>query len=76
MSEMKMDSHKSIKPVTIDFRKSGYEDLYQYIKEYSDKHCHGKMAAGVLDIIRDHQQAGVSRSDIFVVQGNRIIAKV
>lgn len=64
-----------IKPVTIDMRKSGYEDLYEYVKQYSETHCRGKMASAILDIIRDHQQSKFDRSNIIVVQGDRIISK-
>lgn len=75
MLDMEINRIK-LKPVTVDFRKSGYEDLYDYIENYAEKNCNGKMASAILDIIRDHQQSKISRSDILVVQGDRIIAKV
>jgi len=56
-------------------RKSGYEDLYEYVKQYSQDHCGGKMATAILNIIRDHQQSDIVRSNIFVIQGDRIISK-
>jgi hypothetical protein len=64
-----------LKPVTIDMRKSGYEDLYQYVKSYAEANCNGKMASAILDIIRDHQQSNIVRPNIMVVQGDRIISK-
>jgi hypothetical protein len=72
-----MDSLKpmKLKPVTVDFRKSGYEDLYDYVEKYAEQNCNGRMASAILDIIRDHHQNNIPRSSIFVVQGDRIIAK-
>lgn len=67
---------QNIKPVTIDMRKSGYEDLFDYVKNYSQNNCGGKMASAILDIIRDHQQSNLDRSNILIVQGDRIISKI
>jgi hypothetical protein len=57
-------------------RKSGYEDLYEYVKSYAEANCNGKMASAILDIIRDHQQSNIARPSIMVVQGDRIISKI
>ena len=65
-----------LKPITVDTRKAGYEDLYEYITEYANKNCKGKLAAAVLEMVRDHQQSKVDRKNIMIVQGDRIIGKV
>ena len=64
-----------IKPVTVDCRKSGYQDLYHYIQEYAKVHTKGRPAAAILDIIRDHQQNNINRSDILVVQSGRVLSR-
>jgi metal-responsive CopG/Arc/MetJ family transcriptional regulator len=63
-----------IKPITIDLRKNGYEDLYNYVLEYAKKNNRGKISSAVIDIIRDHEQKQMEKN-IIVVQGDRVLAK-
>ena len=63
-----------IKPITIDLRKNGYEDLYDYVLQYANKNNRGKISSAVIDIIRDHEQKQMEKN-IIVVQGDRVLAK-
>lgn len=63
-----------IKPITIDLRKNGYEDLYEYVLQYATKNNRGKISSAVIDIIRDHEQKQMEKN-IIVVQGDRVLAK-
>jgi metal-responsive CopG/Arc/MetJ family transcriptional regulator len=63
-----------IKPITIDLRKDGYEDLYDYVLEYAKKNNRGKVSSAVIDIIRDHEQKQMEKN-IIVLQGDRVLAK-
>jgi metal-responsive CopG/Arc/MetJ family transcriptional regulator len=63
-----------IKPITIDLRKDGYEDLYNYVLEYAKKNNRGKISSAVIDIIRDHEQKQMEKN-IIVLQGDRVLAK-
>ncbi|MEN9389145.1 MAG: hypothetical protein RLY61_229 [Candidatus Parcubacteria bacterium] len=63
-----------IKPITIDLRKDGYEDLYNYVLEYAKKNNRGKVSSAVIDIIRDHEQKQMEKN-IIVLQGDRVLAK-
>jgi metal-responsive CopG/Arc/MetJ family transcriptional regulator len=63
-----------IKPITIDLRKDGYEDLYDYVLEYAKKNNRGKISSAVIDIIRDHEQKQMEKN-IIVLQGDRVLAK-
>jgi metal-responsive CopG/Arc/MetJ family transcriptional regulator len=63
-----------IKPITIDLRKNGYDDLYDYVLQYAKKNNRGKISSAVIDIIRDHEQKQMEKN-IIVVQGDRVLAK-
>jgi metal-responsive CopG/Arc/MetJ family transcriptional regulator len=63
-----------IKPITIDLRKDGYEDLYDYVLDYAKKNNRGKISSAVIDIIRDHEQKQMEKN-IIVLQGDRVLAK-
>ena len=45
-----------IKPVTIDFRKKGYQDLYAWITEESNQRNDGKLSATILDMLKELRQ--------------------
>lgn len=65
--------YETVKPVTVDFRTGGNEDLYEYVKQYAKTHTNGKLSRAIIDIVRDHKNDGMSRS-ILMIQGNQVMS--
>jgi len=67
--EINFTMNRTIRNATVDFRKSGCEDVFDYVVTYAEKNCNGKLATAILEIIKEHKYIHTDHK-VVIMQGN------
>lgn len=67
--------NRTIRNSTIDFRKNGCENLFEYVADYADKNCNGRLATAILEIIKEHKYNNTEHK-VVIMQGNVKLAEL
>lgn len=67
--------NKTPRPTTVDWRKNGTEGLFEYLAEYANKNCEGRLATALIEIVREHKDLNTNHP-IIVSRGGVKMAEL